>query len=92
MKLFELLAKAKQDWKAMLNIDSDFRDQKKKDAQIKKLILEQPEGKTCIELKRRGGNVLIKCWVCSKETYVRIGTQCHQTGLCGTCIGNVKWD
>ena len=55
------------------------------------LTITKPEkkrraGKHCITIKESRNNVLIKCWKCGKELWVRKGSPCHGKGLCGHCV------
>jgi hypothetical protein len=75
MKLSEMLAKAKVGLKELFGSDKvDGTD----------IIIDHPcrtavEQRDCIELKN-----------CGKETWVRAGSNCHNNGVCGTCIGEPK--
>ncbi|KKN77858.1 hypothetical protein LCGC14_0355950 [marine sediment metagenome] len=43
-------------------------------------------GEHCITIKENKGSVLIKCWKCGKELWVRKSSPCHDKGLCGNCV------
>ena len=43
-------------------------------------------GEHCTTIKENKGSVLIKCWKCGKELWVRKGSPCHDKGLCGNCV------
>lgn len=43
-----------------------------------------------IVLKENKKSVLIACWNCGKQMWVKKGSQCHKKGVCGNCIGEFK--
>jgi hypothetical protein len=89
MKLSELKAKAKAGLTALFGGDKKFKvdtDSAVKGSNRTGTVVKQRDA---IELKRQGGNVLIKCWNCGKETWVRIGSNCHRNGVCSKCIDNI---
>jgi len=50
--------------------------------------IQNPTSGEVIVLKEKKNSVLIKCWRCGKELWVKRGSYCHTEGLCGLCIQN----
>ncbi len=71
MKLSDLIAKAK----AIVGVDPA------KEGTDKNVSFERE----VIVLKEKKHSVLLKCWNCGKETWVKKGSPCHMSGLCNNC-------
>jgi hypothetical protein len=81
MKLSEIFAKLKQGAKDL------FGDKTSTELTITKPTRKKRKyGGYCITIKENKGSVLIKCWNCGKELWVRKGSPCHDKGLCGRCV------
>jgi hypothetical protein len=82
MKLSAILKKIKVVAKEAFGIDLP-KDAKVETTRKSKVCVKQHDS---IIIKENKGNVLIKCWGCPKETWVKKGSQCHVKGLCSDCI------
>ncbi len=44
------------------------------------------EEHTAVILAEKKNTVRIACWNCGRPQWVKRGTKCHRTGLCGNCV------
>ena len=85
MKLSQMLSKLKVLSLEMLGSKESENRNKPQNSTIPLKFYGNPKESTII-IKENKGNVLIKCWRCGKESWVKKGSPCHNEGLCSKCV------